>query len=137
MGIMYFDAQPIPEVVEFIREHYKGGSVIDFGCGTGRYADCFPDDMYLGIDGHEKNIEVAKRLHPNKQFAVANIDQPNKGRKYDYLFSSVVLDQLKNLPKGWAKTYILIEPEKYEKQFKPKVSEVLRSAPTIRMMVCE
>jgi len=130
---MPFDCQPVPEVEAFIKKHYKGGTVLDFGCGSGRYAHCFPDEMYLGIDGHEGNINLAKGNNPYKEFRCEDLEESDN-IKFDYLFSSVVFDQLVNLPKGWAKKYILIEPTKYESEFKILIKEPLQN---ISMMVAE
>jgi len=129
---MPFSAEPMPEVEEFIKKHYKGGSVIDFGCGAGRYAHCF--DSYTGIDGHEGNIKLAQANYPDKTFILADLETFFPHEKYDNLFSSVVFDQVANLPKGWAKKYILIEPTKYESEFKILVKEPLQN---ISMMVAE
>jgi hypothetical protein len=133
MGVMYFDAQPIPEVEAFIKKHYKGGTVLDYGCGCGRYAHCFPDDMYLGVDGWETNIISAQHNHPNKRFALIDLET-SKFSGYDYLFSSVVFDQIARLPLDWdIKHLILIEPSKYETIFNPEISESLLGTDT-RMM---
>ena len=110
MGIMYFDSNPIPEVQEFIKEHYKGGSVIDYGCGCGRYTDCFPISDYLGVDGHGGNIEAAKSNHLRYKFELHDLETWYPRKKYDYLFSSVSMEQISKLPKGWAKHYVLVEP---------------------------
>lgn len=135
MGVMYFDAQPIPEVEVFIKEHYKGGTVLDYGCGCGRYAHCFPDDKYLGVDGWETNVIRAQQNNPKKRFALVDLDDA-KFSGFDYVFSSVVFDQIKHLPLGWdVRNYILIEPSKYESIFKPDVSESLQGTDT-RMMLC-
>jgi trans-aconitate methyltransferase len=131
---MFFDGQPINEVEAFIKEHYKGGTVIDFGCGAGRYVEMFPADMYTGVDGHEDNIIACKARWPERKFLVRDLETWKPKKKYDYLFSSVVFDQLENLPKDWAKTYILIEDKKYEEEFKPEISEVLFD--NVRMMIC-
>jgi trans-aconitate methyltransferase len=135
MGVMYFSSNQIPEVAAFIKKHYKGGSVIDYGCGTGRYADCFPDKEYLGVDGHAGNISYCIPNFPKKQFLLQDLDEWKPNKKFEYLFSSVTFDQVKKLPKGWAKHYILIEPSKYEKEFKPTVSESLLDTDTRMMYV--
>lgn len=137
MGIMYFDSQPIPEVDAFIKKHYKGGSVIDYGCGCGRYAHCFPDDVYIGIDGHEGNIKAAKKLHPNKEFVCTDLEEWVQGYiTIDNLFSSVVFDQIEKLPIGQADKYILVENKKYRDKFKVIVDEGLKGSEETRLMVC-
>lgn len=134
---MPFDCQPITQVQEFIKKNYKGGTVLDFGCGCGRYADCFPADKYTGVDGHEGNVSNAKGFYPDHTFLLHDLNKWKPAKKFDYLFSSVVFDQVIKVPKGLARTYILIEPAKYEKEFKLKVNEPLESDHNIRLMVGE
>ena len=140
MGVMYFDAQPVPDVVKFIREHYKGGTIIDFGCGCGRYTNLFPKDKYLGVDGYGDNIRAAKDLHPGYKFEVHDLETW-KPEHFDYLLSSVTMEQLDNLPMGWADNYILIEPigykHDYQKIYKPNVDEPLMGLEDLRMMLCK
>jgi len=134
MGVMYFDAQPIEQVNEFIKKHYNGGTVIDFGCGCGRYTECFPADKYIGVDGHEGNISFCKSNWPDRKFEIHDLETWKPKKKYDLLFSSVVFDQLENLPVGWAKNYILIENGKYTDTFKPQVNDGLKGAEEVRLM---
>lgn len=142
MGIMYFSAQPIPEVIEFINKHYKGGSVLDYGCGTGRYTKCFKSASYVGVDGHKGNIGACRDLFPDYHFELHDLETWKPKKKFDYLFSSVAMEQVKNLPKDWAKTYILIEPttegcHDYAGIYKPKINEPMNASHEgIRMMIC-
>lgn len=137
MGIMYFDSNPIPEVEAFIEKNYNGESVLDYGCGCGRYAHCFPDDKYTGIDGHEGNIKAAKKRYPNKKFIHADLEDKVKGEGFfGCLFSSVVFDQIENLPLDWAKEFILIENKKYRDKFNVIVDEGLQGSEETRMMLC-
>lgn len=94
---------PEPEVVALLKEYYKGGSVLDLGCGHGRYRDCFGSD-YTGIDLHHEH---------GGEYIQADFTRWQPSRKYEYLFCSVVLEQIKELPKElktWAKRKILVEP---------------------------
>ena len=138
---MQFSAQAIPEVISFISEHYKGGSVIDYGCGTGRYTNCFPASKYVGIDGSPENIAYCQKTWPDRTWILADLEKwtPNRTIPFEYLFSSVVFDQVKNLPKDWAKTYILIEPKKYEDIYKPQINIPLDRSNDrgTRMMICK
>lgn len=142
MGIMAFQSQPIPEVVEFIKRHYRGGTVLDYGCGTGRYTKCFPEDKYTGVDGYRPNIDYCMEKWPDRRWVYEDLEKWKPDKRYDYLFSSVVMEQVKNLPMGWAKTYILIEPttegcKDYVSIYKPHINESMNaSREGIRMMVC-
>jgi SAM-dependent methyltransferase len=140
MGTMYFDAEPIPEVEAFIKKHYKGGTVLDFGCGCGRYAHCFPDDMYTGVDGYMENIKFCKQTFGGK-FLLKDLETWKPTKRYDYLFSSVTMEQLENLPMDWADNYILVEPmglkHNYQEIYKPEVDEGLSAAKEVRLMLCK
>lgn len=132
MGIMSFSAQPIPHVMELLEKYYKGGSVLDFGCGTGRYVDCFDRRGYLGVDGFDTNIDHCKKTWPNREFILADLETWEPKEKFDYLFSSVSMEQLDKLPMNWAKTYILVEPigfkHNYIDIYKPQEIIGLRGA---------
>lgn len=136
MGIMQFDAQPIQEVIAFVKKHYKGGTILDYGCGCGRYANCFPEEEYTGVDGYRGNVDFCMETWPDRRWEYQDLETWKPKKKYDYLFSSVVLDQVENLPLGWAKNYILIENKKYIKIFKPKIDEPLDGSEETRKMLC-
>ena len=145
MGIMSFSAEPIPHVMELLEKYYKGGSVLDFGCGTGRYVDCFDRRGYLGVDGFDTNIDYCKKQWPDREFILADLETwkppvydrfvsgtSEEEQKFDYLFSSVSMEQLDKLPMNWAKTYILVEPigfkHNYIDIYKPQEVIGLRGA---------
>ena len=123
-----------PEVEKLLEEHYKGGSVLDIGCGSYRYKDCFDEDGYVGID----------KLHGTP---IEDFKAPKK--KFDYVFSSVVLEQLKEVPdlKKWGKKLILVEPTRangwilgenlkhdYLEIFKPKVKIPMHNGATFMVV---
>lgn len=61
---------------EFLANHiHIEDSVLDIGCGYGRFFDVFPEHKgpYLGIDISPDLIYHARKLHPTKQFEVADI----------------------------------------------------------------
>jgi trans-aconitate methyltransferase len=140
MGIMYYAASSHPDVMAFIKRHYKGGTVLDYGCGTGRYTECFPKDMYLGVDGYEDNLVDAKRNLPGYKFELHDLETWKPKKKFDYLFSSVVLEQIENLPKKWAKHFIFVEPagptyRDYAALYKPTINEPFNATTEgVRMM---
>jgi trans-aconitate methyltransferase len=144
MGTMYFAAQALPQVISLIQKYYKGGSVLDYGCGTGRYTDYFDEDSYLGVDGYPQNIDFCKSNWPKRKFELADLEDWKPKKKFDYLFSSVTCEQIANLPdlRKFAKTVILVEPigfkHDYTGRFKPSVSVGLEGAEAVlRFMVCE
>jgi trans-aconitate methyltransferase len=131
---MYFDAQPIPDVIRFIKDNYTGGTILDYGCGCGRYTQYFPKDKYLGVDGHKDNIKTARKLYPDYKFELHNLEKW-KPEKFNNLFSSVVFDQVEKLPHGWADKYILIELGKYGE--KAIIKEPLEGSNGTMKMVLE
>lgn len=75
-------------------------SILDAGCGAGRFSTLFNPEIYLGIDNSVEMLELARRRHPQYTFSEADI--------YNLVFSDnqfeLVLSHsvLKHLP--------LIEP---------------------------
>lgn len=70
--------------------------VLDLGCGTGMLAGAFlrTGCEYTGIDISEKAVEMARSLHPNGRFEVANIaDLPLTGA-YDLIVERTVFIHL-------------------------------------------
>ena len=134
---MQFQAQPVPSVIKFLQEHYKGGSVLDYGCGTGRYVDYFDENGYLGVDGYPQNIEFCKSNWPTYKFLLQDLEGWVPKKKFDYLFSSVTCEQIDNLPdlRKFAKTVILVEPigfkHDYITRFKPTIIEGIKGAEAV------
>ena len=108
------------------------GSVLDIGCGAGRFVETFKDHKYTGVDISKSAIEQAREDYPNKIFGVmdltSGVDYPRviKNHKkpnekkvpFDNLFSWTVLehilpehieDVVKNIKKS-AKNIVIAEP---------------------------
>lgn len=68
-------------------------SVLDVGCGFGRFAEWFEGRHYTGIDLSPSMVRTAMRLHPERTFAVAALDdwQPGAYVTYDLVLASEVL----------------------------------------------
>jgi ubiquinone/menaquinone biosynthesis C-methylase UbiE len=49
------------------------GSVLDAGCGAGRFSTLFKPEVYLGIDNSPEMLELARRRHPQYTFKEADI----------------------------------------------------------------
>ncbi len=140
---MYFSAQALPQVIKLLQKYYRGGSIIDYGCGTGRYTDYFDIDGYLGVDGWPQNIEFCQRNWPKHKFELADLEEWKPKKKFDYLFSSVTCEQIKKLPdlRKFAKTLLLVEPighrHDYIKRFAPQVIIGIEGAEKVmKFMVC-
>lgn len=72
-----------------------GDRLLDFGCGTGAFAELLPDGVdYLGCDWAPGMITRARREHPSRTFAV----EPPASH-----FDVVVCIGPFNLPDRWSK----------------------------------
>lgn len=62
----------IPQLLEHLR---PGESILDAGCGYGRFLDMFPDwkGQYLGIDFVPEFILEARKRHPRRDFMVVDL----------------------------------------------------------------
>ncbi|TES92912.1 MAG: class I SAM-dependent methyltransferase [Candidatus Cloacimonadota bacterium] len=56
---------------------------LDFGCGTGNFANCF--ESYLGVDISETLLAFARATHPEKDFIL--LEQPIPSEKAILLFN--------------------------------------------------
>ncbi len=58
-----------PEVEELTKGIKPGDKVLDLGCGNGRLAEFFGEEVdYTGIDNSEALIDIAKKSRPRKRF---------------------------------------------------------------------
>lgn len=90
-----FQAGSIPnEWKEKMKTLLIPGSVLDIGCGTGRFTKMFLDRKYTGVDISHKSIKVAKRLFPKTEFIQADITCWKGWKKYDNIFSWVSLQHI-------------------------------------------
>lgn len=78
--------------VESILPHVEGKSVLDLGCGSGRFRPIFFHYKYTGIDINPDNIGVAKKLYRGK-FEVMDIVE-DEIPKRDTLFCWSVLNHI-------------------------------------------
>jgi SAM-dependent methyltransferase len=72
-----------------------GKQVLDFGCGTGGNCCVIAADLYLGVDIDEERIEYARRLYPDRRFAVVSPELREIGdRAFDVILIGAVLHHL-------------------------------------------
>lgn len=80
-----------------IQGKFRGSkNLLDFGCGTGRFASRFRDlgMDYTGIDSSDKMIEAAKELHPSLDYTYDRfngLEIPYQDSSFDVCFSCGVL----------------------------------------------
>ena len=84
----------IYRIIKKISSNIKGDIMLDFGCGSKPYKNCFKFNTYIGID-----IENSGHDHKNE-----NIDMYYDGKKipfsdehFDLIFSSEVFEHIFNL----------------------------------------
>lgn len=114
------------EMITLIKKYLIPGSVLDVGCGNGRYAQAFDGREYLGIDISPLMIEAAKNnFNDSKKFAFHDIVTWEPTKRWNNIFTSVVLQHLPpDLIEGvleklkrWADNLICIESKKSDKEW--------------------
>lgn len=79
---------------DFIFNHVpKDLSTIDYGCGIGRYADCF--ESYMGLDITQSLLNIAIKDNPGKYFKRIKLYDQLK-EPFDLLFTATVLQHNSN-----------------------------------------
>ncbi len=84
----------------FLERYDKKGSILDFGCGNGRFAALFSKVEYFGIDISEELIKIAKKKFPEKNFYVFDgLNIPFENNFFSFIFSIAVFHHIpsKNL----------------------------------------
>lgn len=77
-----------------------GGSVLDAGCNIAELADAIPPNVdYFGLEVVPEIVELARRLHPDRRFALCDLEQawPEEvtERRFDHVVLLAVLEHLK------------------------------------------
>lgn len=62
---------------EFLKKQNLNGLLVDAGCGEGRDVNLFnkSDFNALGIDASKDEIGLAKRIYPNSDFEIQNVEE--------------------------------------------------------------
>lgn len=118
-------ALPELDKLESLFIEIKPKSVIDIGCGSGRWYPYFKKQgvVYRGIDISENLVNLAKRKFPDGMFKAEKVENlPKPPQKFDLAFSFTTLEHIteEEFPKAVkalkqvAKKMILVEPVNFQ-----------------------
>jgi len=85
-------------VLDFIKD-FDIKSIIELGCGQGRWAKIFDKYKFTGMDISGKLINYCKEQYPDSKFIVDKVEDFEPKKKYDLVFTHTLLE---NIP---VKTY--------------------------------
>lgn len=115
-------AEDFPGLVDFkLKEYTKNKTVLDAGCGTGKYSKSIisVSESYLGIDKSANQIDIARKKSDKEYFKVADLlEFDSKGKKFEIIISCWCLgtieinkrmEVLKNLKSICTDSIILVE----------------------------
>ncbi len=87
-----------PEMNFLFRDFLKKeDKVLDLGCGNGRWFEVFQKYKihYVGIDGSEELIKIAKEKYPQATFKVSNVlNLPFQNNDFEKVYSIAVFHQI-------------------------------------------
>jgi trans-aconitate methyltransferase len=115
----FFTGDPNPDWMTEVSSLVIPGTVLDLGCGSGRFADCFDPDSYVGLDLNQENIDEALLNWPDHDFRVSDFLVDDWWHEnWDNIFAWTVLEhvepsEIKELAqkmKNSAKNIIFGEP---------------------------
>ncbi|MGM0903688.1 MAG: class I SAM-dependent methyltransferase [Bacillota bacterium] len=112
-GVTYNDFVEQPAIKSLITS-LKGKSVLDLGCGDGRFAKYCIDNVatnVVGVDISSKMIEQARvqNMHENIKYLcmpIEDLDLPNE--KYDLIISSLAIHYIEDYSALLKKVYALL-----------------------------
>jgi len=109
---------PWKELEFLFKDIKKDDTVLDLGCGNGRFYEFIKVKGYTGIDPSSKMIEICKKKYPDCEFIVGDINKINK--LFDKVFSIAVLHHI---------------PSQFQKTFLNEVKKVLKDDGTLTLTV--
>lgn len=103
---------PCMEIVEWVKNTFKGRTILDGGCGAGAYVKAFSDMGFFcyGVDIERNHVSMAK----NKGLNIVSGDAmnlPYKDKTFDAVLLIEVLEHLRNPEKA------LLEAKRIAKQY--------------------
>lgn len=85
-------------VKNFLSMTVKNGSVLDIGCGLGRYFPYFKNCQITGIDYAPKTVEQAQKDYPEARVLVHDVvkDGLRGFSEFDFIFCAEVIEHLES-----------------------------------------
>ncbi len=121
--------QPIEkDEVKQVFEKLKPKSVLDIGCGDGRWFEHLKEwgvEEYQGIDISQNLIKAAQLRFPNAKFKAVKVEDFKDEKQYDVVFSYTCLEHIKEEDfekaveaiKKVGKKLVLVEPVNFISRF--------------------
>lgn len=86
---------PWPETEFLFKDAKPDDTVLDLGCGNGRYYQFLKHTKYIGIDSSEELIGIAKKKYPEAKFEVQNaLDLKFENDFFDKIYSIAVFHHI-------------------------------------------
>ncbi len=103
---------PWEEFEEFLRVIKNNQSLLDLGCGNGRFYEFIKDKRkvnYLGLDNSKSLLVKAKKEHPEAKFIKGNLLNIPSKKKFDVIVS---IASFHHIPSKKLRKKVLIEIQK-------------------------
>src|SRR4030065_146626 len=89
------DQIPFENEIKQELTNHEFKTVLDIGCGNGRYVPLFNGVNYVGFDVSSRLVSFAKQFHPDKTFYVSDVRELNTGKThYDLGFTFTTLQHV-------------------------------------------
>lgn len=91
---------------------YKGGKMLDIGCGIGNFADYFQD--YFGIDIIKSALEELKNKHKKNNVLVSDAEKlPFKKESFSFIIAVEVLQYIRNKEEFFDEIFRVMKPNSH------------------------
>lgn len=97
-GLKWFGEKPSPIVLEILKKYYKGGMILEIGCGEGRDAGNLLEAGYdlLATDVSEEVISFCRKQWPEyaRSFRVLDCLKDAMEEPFDFIYAVAVIHML-------------------------------------------
>lgn len=92
------------EITKRVLQGFADCSVVDVGCGFGRFAPIFDSEKYYGFDFSDEMIKMANEKHPSYKFAVADMNDHDIPEA-EIVFQAISLGMFQIQPQDFFEKY--------------------------------